>query len=281
MSYWHGVEPRDWQAHVHQSLDEDLGSGDITAPLFLDNHRSRWYIEMQSDGILCGLGIADYLAKLHIDAEVDESSFRDGDFVRHGDRILVGCSPTAHLLAIERTMLNYLMILSGTATNAHRYVEAVAGTACRITETRKTIPGMRRLQKYAVRAGGGFNHRMGLYDAAMIKDNHISAVGGITDAVRTLRDQISHMTRIEVECESLVQVEEAINAGADVVLLDNMSLELMREAVVQFGSRVTLEASGGISLETVAAVAATGVHIVSVGSITYQVQGLAMHLEIG
>jgi nicotinate-nucleotide pyrophosphorylase (carboxylating) len=281
MSYWHGVEPREWQAHVHQSLDEDLGSGDITAPLFLSNHESRWYVEIQAEGVLCGLGIADYLANLHPESEVDESSFRDGDWVRPGDRILVGCSSTSHLLAIERTMLNYLMILSGTATNAHHYVQAVAGTNCRITETRKTIPGMRRLQKYAVRAGGGFNHRMGLYDAAMIKDNHISAVGGITDAVRILRSQISHMTKIEVECESLGQVEEAIAAGADVILLDNMSLDMMREAVANFGSRVTLEASGGVSLATVADVAATGVHIVSVGSITYQVQGLAMHLEIG
>jgi nicotinate-nucleotide pyrophosphorylase (carboxylating) len=173
------------------------------------------------------------------------------------------------------------MTLSGTATLTSRYVTATSGYPCRITETRKTIPGLRRLQKYAVRAGGGFNHRMGLYDAAMIKDNHIKAVGSIASAVETLRSQSSHMMRIEVECESRPQVEEAVAAGADIVLLDNMEFELMAEIVAEFGDRVMLEASGGVNLDTVGKIAQTGVHVISVGALTHSVTGLSMHLEIG
>jgi len=281
MSYWYGVEPRGWESHVHQSLEEDLGSGDVTAPLFLSNQRSKWYVEIQASGVICGLAIADYLSRAHPDSEVDQSPFTDGDQVGPGDRVLAGCSPTAHLLAVERTVLNYLMTLSGTSTLTARYVAATHGFPCRITETRKTIPGLRRLQKYAVRAGGGFNHRMGLYDAAMIKDNHIKAVGSIDRAVETLRAQCSHMMRIEVECESRSQVEEAVGAGADVILLDNMDLGLMAEIVAEYGDRVMLEASGGVNLDTVGKIAETGVHVISVGALTHSVTGLSMHLEIG
>jgi nicotinate-nucleotide pyrophosphorylase (carboxylating) len=172
------------------------------------------------------------------------------------------------------------MHLSGIATLTRAFVDRIEGSGARIIDTRKTTPGLRALDKYAVRCGGGHNHRMGLYDGAMIKDNHIAALGSITKAVSAIRSYASHMTKIEVECESMEQVEEAVRAGADIVLLDNMDPFLMREVVKKFKGKVLLEASGGISLDTVKGVAQTGVDLVSVGQITHSAPSLAFHMEI-
>lgn len=201
--------------------------------------------------------------------------------VRRGDRILSGRHLARRLLTAERTALNFLMHLSGVATLTRAYVEKIQGLGGHVIDTRKTLPGLRALQKYAVRCGGGRNHRMGLFDGAMIKDNHIAAAGGIREAVAGVRAYASHMTKIEIECETIEQVKEAVEAGADVVLLDNMDPFTMQEAVRNFRGRVLFEASGGITLDTVAGVAKTGVDLISVGSITHSAPALPMHMEIG
>jgi nicotinate-nucleotide pyrophosphorylase (carboxylating) len=172
------------------------------------------------------------------------------------------------------------MHLSGVATLTRQYVDRVEGTHAKIVDTRKTLPGLRTLQKYAVRCGGGFNHRMGLYDGAMVKDNHIRATGSITEAVRLLKTYVSHMVKIEVECENLNQVHEAVKAGADVILLDNMDPFMMREAVKTYKGKILFEASGGVSLETVRGVAQTGVDLISVGALTHSAVALSFHLEV-
>ena len=187
--------------------------------------------------------------------------------------------PAKRALMVERTALNFLMHLSGVATLTNEFVKRIDGTGAKIIDTRKTLPGMRALQKYAVRCGGGHNHRMGLYDGAMIKDNHIAALGSIQAAVEKVRSYASHLIRIEVECENLQQVEEAVNAGADVVLLDNMDPFMMREAVQGFRGKVLFEASGGVSIDTVRGVANTGVDLISVGALTHSAVALPIHLE--
>jgi nicotinate-nucleotide pyrophosphorylase (carboxylating) len=181
----------------------------------------------------------------------------------------------------ERTALNFIMHLSGVATLTSAHVKRVKGTKAKIVDTRKTLPMLRSLQKYAVRCGGGHNHRMGLYDGAMIKDNHIAACGSISEALSAVRSYASHMTKIEVECESLDQIEEAINAGADVVLLDNMDPFMMREAVQKYAGKCLFEASGGVSLDTVSGVAKTGVDLISVGALTHSATAIPFHLELG
>jgi nicotinate-nucleotide pyrophosphorylase (carboxylating) len=242
-----------------------------------------YYIEAQADGILCGAGIAEHLLApmtTFDQLELLSVNFNDGDAIRRGDRIIEGTLNARRLLSAERLALNFLMILSGVATLTSQFVQRVEGTRAKIVDTRKTIPNLRSLQKYAVRCGGGSNHRMGLFDAAMVKDNHILAVGSITEAVQRIRSYASHMTKIEVECTSLDQVDEAVRARADVILLDNMDPFMMREAVKRHEGRVLFEASGGISLETVRGVAQTGVDIISVGALTHSAVSLPFHLEV-
>jgi nicotinate-nucleotide pyrophosphorylase (carboxylating) len=283
VSIWLEPEPQNWWFTVDDAIAEDVGSGDITAGALPADLLAPWKIEVQSDGVVCGVGIAEYLlAPVGPDPEecFVEIHRTDGDFVQRGTVIMNGLIPARRALTAERTALNFLMHLSGVATLTDRFVQKVEGTGARIVDTRKTLPLMRTLQKYAVRCGGGHNHRMGLFDGAMLKDNHIQAAGSITEAVKKLRSIISHMTKIEVECESIEQVAEAVAAGADVVLLDNMDPFNMREAVKKFKGRCLFEASGGINLETVRAVAQTGVDLISVGALTHSAVGLAMHMEI-
>ena len=267
---------------MEDALGEDVGSGDITGAALPPDHHIRWRIEAQADGIVCGLGIAEFLFAPPMDdprARI-ETKASDGDAIQRGQVLIHGVAPARQVLMSERTALNFMMHLSGVATLTREFVERVKGTNAKIVDTRKTIPMLRALQKYAVRCGGGHNHRMGLYDGVMLKDNHIASHGGIKPAIAAVRSYASHMLKIEVECETLEQVREAVEAGADIVMLDNMDPFMMREAVKLYGNSVLLEASGGISLDTVRGVAQTGVHLISVGAITHSATGLAMHLEL-
>ncbi len=283
MSAWHQPEPQQWWHIVEDSLSEDVGSGDITGAALSATDMVRWHIEAQADGIICGLGIAEFLLAPSPDdsgrANIEVLK-NDGDAVSRGTILIRGLLSARQVMMAERTALNFLMHLSGVATLTHEFVERVKDTDARIVDTRKTIPMLRSLQKYAVRCGGGHNHRMGLYDGVMLKDNHIAALGGIKPAVKAVRGYASHMLKIEVECETLEQVAEAVEAGADIVMLDNMDPFMMREAVKAYKHQVLLEASGGVSLETVRGVALTGVHLISVGALTHSAVSLPMHLEL-
>lgn len=276
-------EPADWLDAVDEAVHEDIGFGDVTSGCLPPDLIVDWYIEAQADGVLCGAGIAEYLfAPFGGDPDRCEVKVErnDGERVRRGDIVVSGKLPARRALTAERVALNFMMHLSGVATLTGTFVEKIEGTGSRIVDTRKTIPGLRMLDKYAVRCGGGHNHRMGLYDGAMIKDNHIAALGSITKAVEAIRSYASHMTKIEVECESMDQVQEAVQAGAEIVLLDNMDPFLMREIVRKFKGSVLIEASGGISLDTVRGVAQTGVDIISVGQITHSAPSLPFHMEL-
>lgn len=282
MGIWLDPEPQSWWFLVDEALAEDIGTGDLSAVAIPDEDLVHWKIEAQADGVVCGLGIAEYLfAPSGNDPEncriiID---IADGSTVSRGDILASGYGNARRILTAERTGLNFLMHLSGVATLTSHFVSKVDGTGARIVDTRKTLPGLRGLQKYAVRCGGGFNHRMGLYDAVMIKDNHIAAAGSITAAIDKIRRFASHVTKIEVEVESLEQLDEAVRAKADIALLDNMDPFQMRAAVKQFSGQILLEASGGINLDTVRQVAQTGVDIISVGALTHSAPALAMHLE--
>ncbi len=262
---------------------EDVGSGDVSAGCIPPDLMVNWRIDAQADGVLCGVGIAEYiLGPYSTDPEEAwvEIAKADGEAVRRGDTVVSGFLSARRVVMAERTALNFLMHLSGVATLTREFVRRIESSTARIVDTRKTLPGLRSLEKYAVRCGGGHNHRMGLYDGALIKDNHISAVGSISAAVQKVRSYASHMTKVEVECETLDEVSEAVNAGADIVLLDNMDPFMMREAVKQHRGRCLFEASGGIDLDTVKGVAHTGVDFVSVGSLTHSAPALPFHLEL-
>jgi len=283
MTGWKHPSPEGWSELAWAALDEDIGPGDLSAACLNPESTVEWVIECQASGVLCGCGIANYLLQPETDDPDDchtEVQMEDGEPVHKGDVVIRGRSLATRLLTRERTALNYLMLLSGVATLTSKFVEKLNGLEAQITDTRKTIPGMRALQKYAVRCGGGKNHRMGLFDAVMVKDNHIRAAGSIVEAVARVRHNTGHMTRIEVECENLEQVREAVRAGADVVMLDNMDPFTMAEAAKEFRDKVILEASGGIDLDTVRGAAASGVHVVSVGALTHSAPALPFHLEV-
>lgn len=282
MSIWLEPEPQNWWLIVDDSIMEDVGSGDVSGGILPPDQMVRWVIEAQGDGVLSGVGVADYLLGPYghdaEDADI-EVHRADGEFVQRGDVVISGLISGRRAVLAERTALNFLMHMSGVATLTNQFVQRVVGTGAKIVDTRKTIPMLRTLQKYAVRCGGGHNHRMGLYDGAMIKDNHIAAAGSITKALAQFRAYASHMTKVEVECESLEQVDEAVNAGADVILLDNMDPFMMREAVKKHKGKCLFEASGGINLDSVRGVAQTGVDLISVGALTHSAPGLPFHME--
>jgi nicotinate-nucleotide pyrophosphorylase (carboxylating) len=203
----------------------------------------------------------------------------DGELVKQGAKIAKIAGKTRAILTAERTALNFLGHLSGVATLTSRFVEAVAGTGARIACTRKTTPGLRALEKYAIRMGGGVNHRFGLYDGVLIKDNHIAAAGGIGNALRALGSRAGHMVRIEVEVDNLDQLKEALRFPIDAVLLDNMDVPTLKRAVAMVGGRVTTEASGGVRLETVRKIAETGIDLISAGALTHSARRLDLSLE--
>jgi nicotinate-nucleotide pyrophosphorylase (carboxylating) len=264
------------------ALAEDVGAGDVTTLGAIGAEaRCRARLLLKEPGVVCGLPAAE-MVFLALDPEAGfEPLAADGDH-RDGDRTVVAevAGLTRSVLTGERTALNLLGRLSGIATRTARYVNAVAGTGATILDTRKTTPGLRALEKYAVRCGGGANHRFGLDDGILVKDNHLAAAGGISNAVRRLRAAGTRGLPIEVETDTLDQVDEALEAGADRILLDNMAPAELREAVARVAGRALLEASGGVSLETVRAIAETGVDFVSVGALTHSARSLDVSLEV-
>ena len=279
---WLGPEPQSWWHVVDEAAMEDVGSGDVTAGALPPDLMVEWRIDAQAEGVLAGAGVAEYLLgpqPQDPDGAYVEVRLADGERVSRDTTVVSGRGPARRVLAAERTALNFIMLLSGTATLTAEFVRRVEGTGARIVDTRKTIPGLRALQKYAVRCGGGYNHRMGLYDAAMLKDNHIAAAGSIAAAVEAFRAGASHMLKLEVEAETPEMVDEAVAAGADIVLLDNMDPFTMREVVAKHRGRVMFEASGGINLDTVRGMAGTGVDVISVGALTHSAVALPFHME--
>jgi nicotinate-nucleotide pyrophosphorylase (carboxylating) len=275
--------PADLGSQVDAALREDIGSGDLTAQLVPAAQQVRAAVITREDAVLAGRAWAETTFQ-RLDSRVRCSwSAADGEPIRSGQRILEIAGPARAVLSGERTALNFLQLLSGTATVTRRFVDAVAGTACRILDTRKTLPGLRSAQKYAVRCGGGDNHRMGLYDQVLIKENHIAAAGSIGGAIAAARRSAPGVA-VEVEVESLSELEEALGAAPDIIMLDELSLADLRSAVIvnrARGGKAKLEASGSVSLETVRAIAETGVDYVSVGSLTKHVRAvdLSMRLE--
>lgn len=267
---------------VRQALIEDLGrAGDITtdATIAADAIATA-ELRCREEGAVAGLPLAAAAFRLLDPAVKVETLVRDGERVKPGAVLARVAGPARAVLSGERVALNFVMHLSGIATETARYVDAIAGYRARICCTRKTIPGLRTLQKYAVRCGGGSNHRFGLDDAVLIKDNHIAVSGSVADTIRAARAHVGHLVMVEVEVDTLDQLAEALTAGPDVVLLDNMPPETLAKAVEMTAGRAKLEASGNVSLETVAAIAATGVDLISTSKITMAARPLDVGLDI-
>ncbi len=266
---------------IRRALAEDISYLDTTSDYMIaEDARDTAYLVAKADGVLCGLDVAMRVFELLDDTFEKEVYLQDGAVVKKGDRIAQYTGYTRALLKGERTALNLLQHMSGIATATAEAVKLVEGTRAAITDTRKTLPGMRSLQKYAVTVGGGKNHRFNLSDGAMLKDNHIVAAGGITNAVKMLRGRLGHMVKIEVETRNLDEVKEAVEVGADIIMLDNMSCEMMREAVAIVHGRALLEASGGITASTLRAVAETGVDVISIGALTHSVKAMDISMKM-
>ncbi|MFP4079145.1 MAG: carboxylating nicotinate-nucleotide diphosphorylase [Ectothiorhodospira sp.] len=264
---------------VRTALEEDIGSGDLTAALIPEKASCRAQVVCKETAVICGRPWFDAVFH-HLDPGIDlRWSVTEGEAVEAGDRLVTLEGPARAILTGERTALNFLQTLSATATRTRRYVDAVAGTGARILDTRKTLPGLRRAQKYAVACGGGLNHRMGLHDAILIKENHILAAGSIAAAVATARQRAPGVW-VEVETENLDEVDQALAAGADVIMLDDFDLAGMRQAVARVAGRCPLEASGGVDLEQVRAIALTGVDRISVGALTKHLQAVDLSLRL-
>lgn len=266
---------------IKRSLNEDINYIDVSTDYLIpENQRDKAFLVAKEDGVLCGIDIAMRVFELLDSSFSSKVHFKDGDKVKKGDVIAEYEGKTTYLLKGERTALNLLQQLSGVATATNRAVENVKGTSASIADTRKTVPTLRALQKYAVTMGGGKNHRFNLSDAAMLKDNHIDASGGIENAVNKLREKIGHTIKIEVETRNLDEVKQAVSAKADIIMLDNMSLDEMKNAVKFIDGRAKTEASGGITPENVRAVAETGVDIISLGAITHSVKALDISMKM-
>lgn len=285
---------------VRRALEEDIGTGDITTTLTIPpGSISHAKIIAKEPGVIAGLHVAALVFELvarsygsniplkvtsPADSEVSRVRFRasmlDGSEVNAGDTIAEIEGDTAVILTGERTALNFLQRMSGIATKTSRLVKLIAHTKAHVVDTRKTTPGMRMLEKYAVRVAGGQNHRFGLYDAILIKDNHILAAGGIEKAIRAARAGVPHTMKIEVEADTLEQVRQALDAKADMILLDNMSLDTLKQAVTMCSGRALTEASGGVTEETIARIAETGVDLISVGALTHSIKALDLSLDI-
>ncbi len=266
---------------IDLALEEDAGLGDVTSrAIFPEKHRSRAFVEARHDLVVCGLEVA-----ARVFAKVDprlvvKLAARDGARVKAGAKVLTVAGPTAALLTAERTALNFLQRLSGVATQARRFADAVAGTGVRIVDTRKTTPGWRALEKYAVRCGGCVNHRSSLGEHVLIKDNHIAAAGSLTKAVTLARAAAAHLAKIEVEAKTLAEVREAVRAGAEVILLDNMPPERVRSAVGIIAGAAVVEVSGGVRFETLREYALPGVDVISIGALTHSAPAADLSLTV-
>lgn len=269
---------------IKQWLSEDIGMGDITTQSTISSeHQSKGIIHAKEDGVICGLPAANLVFQI-VDADVRVTMMvEDGVHVSKGTVIAQAEGSTRSILMGERLALNLLQRMSGIATQTKHFVDALDGLPVRLVDTRKTTPGHRMLEKYAVRIGGGHNHRFGLYDAVMIKDNHIKASGGITSAIQQARQAIPHTMKIEIEIEQLDQMDEALSAQADIIMLDNMKPADMKLAVAHIKSiapHVIIEASGGVTLESVHEIALSGIDVISVGGLTSSIQSLDISLDL-
>jgi nicotinate-nucleotide pyrophosphorylase (carboxylating) len=273
---------RELRRLVSDLLAEDVGRGDVTTTAVVPVDRvGRARLEAREDFVLAGADSARLCFEILGEGQVSwEPKAVDGDRVAASDIIAFIDGPLAPILTAERTALNLLARLSGVATMTSRFAAAISGTRARVADTRKTTPGLRILEKYAVRVGGGVNHRFGLDDGVLIKDNHIAAAGGAEAAVRRARDRVPHTLRVEVELEDLDQLDDVIGAGADAVLLDNMSVGDVKQAVIQAQGRVVLEVSGGIDLNNIRDYADTGIDIISVGALTHSARSVDVALEV-
>ncbi len=265
---------------IKTALSEDINYIDSTADLLIpEDSTSTAYLEAKASGVVAGLDIAVRVFTM-LDPDISvQCTLKDGAKVNKGDRIATITGKTCAMLKAERTALNILQHLSGIASYTNQCVEAVKGTNASITDTRKTLPGLRALQKYAVTVGGGRNHRFNLTDAAMLKDNHIDAYGGITAAVTELRKKAGHMLQIEVETRNLDEVREAVACGVNVIMLDNMTPETMKEACEIVGGRAKTEASGNVTLDNIRTVAESGVDIISLGALTHSVKAFDISMK--
>lgn len=266
---------------IDLAIEEDAGLGDVTSrAIFSATHRSRGFIDAKQDLVLCGLGIAARVFE-RVDTSIKVTlTAHDGDRVAPGARVLSVAGPTASLLTAERTALNFMQRLSGIATLARKFADAVADTGVRIVDTRKTTPGWRALEKYAVRCGGCFNHRSSLGEHVLIKDNHIAAAGSLTKAVNLARAAAPHLAKIEVEAKTLAEVKEALRARAEVILLDNMTPDLIRRAVALIAGAGVVEVSGGVRFETLREFALPGVDVISVGALTHSATAVDLSLTV-
>ena len=266
---------------VEQALLEDIGTGDITTESVVhSNLKAKGIIKTSEDGIVAGLNIVNLVFK-KLDSEIIfQEKIKDGMKVTRGKVLAEIGGSSRTILMGERVALNFLQRMSGIATITFEFCQEVKDFPVRIVDTRKTTPGLRILEKYAIRMGGGYNHRFGLYDAVLIKDNHIAVSGGIKSAVNSVRKQISHTVKIEVEVENLSQLKDALEMKVDIIMLDNMDLDTMEEAVKIAKGKALIEASGGITLEKVRKIAQTGVDLISIGSLTHSVKSLDISMEI-
>ncbi|MDM8557716.1 carboxylating nicotinate-nucleotide diphosphorylase [Candidatus Parabeggiatoa sp. HSG14] len=264
---------------VKHALAEDVGSGDITAQLIAKDTKANAQVISREQAILCGTAWFEETFK-QLDSQVQITWYvKDGETINPNQLLCKLTGSAQALLTGERTALNFLQLLSGTATQVRYYVETISGTHARILDTRKTLPGLRHAQKYAVRCGGGTNHRMGLYDAFLIKENHILAAGSITKAIAVAKHHAPDLP-IEIEVETLEQIKEALQAGADSLLLDNFTLLQLREAVTLVQGRLKLEASGGVTLKTIRAIAETGIDFISVGAMTKNIRAVDLSMRM-
>lgn len=266
--------------HIKNALQEDIGFGDITTDYLTDeNDKLECSLNTRNDGVFCGKSVFESVFKiLSPDVEI-KFYFNDGDEIKKGDKIADIKGPARYILMGERTALNYVQRMSGIATETNKYQKAIGAYLAKIVDTRKTTPGFRAFEKYSVKMGGGTLHRFNLSDCAMIKDNHIKYASSITKAVEKLRKHISHAHKIEVECDTLNQVREALGCNVDIIMLDNMSIEDMREAVKLINHKAVVEASGNVNLNTVNEIASTGVDIISSSAIVAKAPTLDLGLD--
>lgn len=269
------------EEHVKNALKEDIGFGDITTDYLVPKAEIiTAKLNTRQDGILCGINIVETVFKTLSNDVKFQKYFSDGDKIKKGDTIAVIEGPARAVLIGERTALNYVQRLSGIATETNKYQEAIGENKARITDTRKTTPGFRMFEKYAVFTGGARLHRFNLSDCVMIKDNHIQYAGSITNAVNKIREHLSHTHKIEIECDTIEQVKEAVEAKADIIMLDNMNCDLMKECVKLIDGKALIEASGNVTIETIGEIAKTGVDVISSSAIVAKAKTLDIALDM-
>lgn len=267
--------------HVKNALMEDIGFGDITTESIVGEDKIfNAKLVSRCDGIVCGLEVFKMVFKVLSDKVKVELLFKDGEKIKKGDVLATLSGPGKYLLLGERVSLNYIQRMSGIATETNKYQNAIGELSAKIVDTRKTTPGFRAFEKYSVKTGGGALHRFNLSDCAMIKDNHIQVAGGVTNAVRMVKENLSHAHKIELECDTLEQVKEALPLGVDIIMLDNMPFDMMKEAVKLIDGKAIVEASGNVHLETVRQIAECGVDIISSSAIVAKAPALDIALDM-